>query len=249
MAAPHVAGLAALLWSHRPEATVEQVRAAILASGTRLEGAEHGLVNALEALRRLDETPPAGSELHLSHAHLSLAAGKNRASRTHSIQVRARDGGSSTWTASADAPWIALPRHSGRTPSRLPVRIDPRRLAAGIHQAKVVLTPTSQNGGPARAAILEIVLRIEDTESAIVASGPSCHVRNGVLHVRAGSVCSLTAPGVDSRAPAQGIGWQLPGGKEVAGGTMVGRFVRAGSYRVRFASRDGDADELPVVVE
>jgi subtilisin family serine protease len=59
MAAPHIAGLAALLWEALPDATDEQVKAAILRSCRRSsqmmeERANHGFPNAVVALKELE---------------------------------------------------------------------------------------------------------------------------------------------------------------------------------------------------
>src|SRR5207248_9242037 len=53
MAAPHVPGVAALLWSARPEATLAQVRRAILSSAVALGGTKHGRVDAARAMAAL----------------------------------------------------------------------------------------------------------------------------------------------------------------------------------------------------
>jgi serine protease len=59
MAVPHVSGAAALIWSLRPDATAERVRAALISTSTDLgppgvdEMYGHGLINAWEAAKRL----------------------------------------------------------------------------------------------------------------------------------------------------------------------------------------------------
>jgi subtilisin family serine protease len=57
MATPHVAGLAALLWQAKPEATVDQIELAIRQTCVQLEGDPlrygDGLVNPLAALAAL----------------------------------------------------------------------------------------------------------------------------------------------------------------------------------------------------
>src|SRR5438132_8131821 len=46
MASPHVAGVAALLWAAHPNASLEQVRKAILSSAVPMTGVQHGRVDA-----------------------------------------------------------------------------------------------------------------------------------------------------------------------------------------------------------
>src|SRR5207237_362237 len=53
MAAPHVAGLAALLWAVHPEATLAQVRKAILASAIPIRGVQNGRIHASRAPARV----------------------------------------------------------------------------------------------------------------------------------------------------------------------------------------------------
>jgi subtilisin len=61
MATPHIAGLAALLWQAKPDATVDQIEAAIYGSCTRpatmpLSRANRGLPDAVKALKALTGT-------------------------------------------------------------------------------------------------------------------------------------------------------------------------------------------------
>jgi serine protease len=63
MATPHAAGVAALLWSFKPEATAEEILTAMELSATDLGSPGHdtkyghGLVNAIEALKILNGGP------------------------------------------------------------------------------------------------------------------------------------------------------------------------------------------------
>jgi subtilisin family serine protease len=64
MAAPHVAGLAALLLQDRPHASIEELEQAIIASCRRPdtmaeERANHGVPDGVEALRHLRAAVPA----------------------------------------------------------------------------------------------------------------------------------------------------------------------------------------------
>jgi subtilisin family serine protease len=58
MATPHVAGIAALLWQARPDATVDQIELALCQTSAKLAGEEpprygHGLIDPLAALAAL----------------------------------------------------------------------------------------------------------------------------------------------------------------------------------------------------
>src|SRR5207245_2257679 len=76
MAAPHVSGLAALLWAVHPNASLGQVRKAILDSGVRMSGVAHGRIDASRALTALDAaTGGTGAALKLSRTSITFKAG------------------------------------------------------------------------------------------------------------------------------------------------------------------------------
>jgi len=82
MATPHIAGLAALLWEAKPDATVDEIEHAILQSCVRPPSmpqnrANRGVPNALEALRLLN--PSAAAMAPAKPA--KKAAGKTAASK------------------------------------------------------------------------------------------------------------------------------------------------------------------------
>jgi subtilisin family serine protease len=248
MATPHVAGIAALLWSKHPDATLRQVRDAILASGQETAGVEHGRVSAARALATLEGSSGGAGSLHLSRTSLAFAATGDRAPRTQVISLRAEDGGTIGWTAKADASWIDLPRPKGETPSRLSVRVDPKGLRAGSHEAKVVITSVGKDGAR-EAATLSVTLTVGASAAVASAAGPSCAVQDGRVHVRAGAICRVTAPGIDPAARAVGLSWRLPGGERVQGGSLAARFVRKGTFSLRLSAQEGSDEEVPIVVE
>ncbi len=235
MAAAHVAGLAALLWAAKPHASVARIRQAILASGAVIDGAQNGRIDAARALATLDAGDLEG-KLLLSRPLLTFTAPSGRLPRAQTIALRAEGGGATAWTATADAPWIILPVDHGATPAQLAIRIDPARLGPGDHLAHV------RFGG---AAPLEIRVRA-GVRQAIVASGSACELKAEVLHVRAGTSCSLAVEGVES-APT--IQWRLPGGALQAGARLHAQFVRAGQFDLLVSCDEGEVDPIHVSVE
>ena len=246
MATPHVAGIAALLWARRPDATLAQVRDAIIASGQAVTGSLHGSVSAARALAALEGASDQPPSLHLSRTELAFSSTADKAPRTQVVSLRAESGASIAWTASADAPWISLPRTSGMTPSRLSVRIDPSGLRAGNHKAKITVSPEVAGQ---TAAVLTVSLQIEPKGASTVATGSACAFSNGAVRVKAGTICRLTAPGLDPQAKSVGVGWKLPTGQTLSTGTFSARFVRAGTFQLRIRSDGGADEEVPVVVE
>jgi len=247
MAAPHVAGIAALLWARKPRASLREIRSALLDSAVELKGTEHGRVDAAAAIAAIGGEPDGNASLRLSRGSLTFRAPSGGAPRTQSITIRAADPGARVaWSAKATASWIVLRKSEGTTPARLYVKVDPRRLSAGAHRGKVTIQP---EGERAEAATLEVSLTIErDTPSPAVA-GPACSTRAGRVTVAAGSLCSLTAFGLDSAARAEGVSWDLPGGSRARGGNLVARFVRRGEFVVHAISSEGDRQPITVRVE
>jgi subtilisin family serine protease len=244
MAAAHVAGLAALLWAARPHAPVARIRQAILASGSVIDGAQNGRVSAARALAALDAGDSEGSLL-LSRPALTFSAAKGRVPRAQTIDLRADGGGATAWAAKSDAPWILLSVDHGVTPARLSVRIDPTRLGP--------LVPFGSPGsgdqlGHVRfgdAVSLEVRVRA-GARQAIAVSGIDCALRGAVLHVRAGTACSLNADGVES-APT--IQWRLPGGALQTGAQLHAQFVRKGEFDLLVSFDEGAVDTVHVSVE
>ncbi len=240
MAAPHVAGVAALLWSIHPEATLDQVRGAILASGTAVKGVQHGRIDAARALAALDEKTGGGEAgLKLSRDRLAFSVRAGRAPRAQAVSIRASRGGSVPFAAAADASWILLGTAKGQTPARIAVRVDPAALGEGRHEGHV--TFTGADGAP---ALLTVVAEAGTAPSMLV-RGEGCGIADGKLRVRAGAGCALLA--TDGEAP--GVQWTLPGGAQVAGGQLYGQFVRRGEFQVLLSSDEGVTDAVPVVIE
>ena len=234
MAAAHVAGLAALLWAAKPHAPVARIRQAILASGAVIDGAQNGRIDAARALAALDAGDVEG-KLVLSRPAMTFNAASGRVPRAQTLALRAEAGGATAWTAKSDAPWVILPVDHGETPALLAVRIDPTRLSPGEHLAHVRFGD----------AALEVRARV-GARQAIVASGGACAMRGEVLHVRAGTSCSLWVEGVESAPTVQ---WRLPGGAMQAGARLHAQFARRGQFDLLVSSDESEVDPVHVSVE
>jgi len=240
MAAPHVAGIASLLWACHPNATVAQVRKAILGSSIPVRGVQYGRVDAARALAALDqETATETGGLRLSREELSFAVRPGRFPRTQTITVHTEGGGSTAFTAAADAKWVLLSKTEAETPVRLSVRIDPSGLAAGRNEAHVAFTVDGKT-----AARLAIAAQVGSAPPLSV-QGDGCELRDGAVHARAGAGCALASVDGDTAA----VQWMLPDGAQVPGGRMYGQFVRRGEFQVVLSSDDGVTDAVPVVIE
>src|SRR4051812_4881042 len=240
MAAPHVTGLAALLWAVHPDATLQQVRKAILSSAVPMRGVVNGRIDAARALAALDEETGVGpAALKLSRDELKFAVRPGRAPRAQTVTVHLDRGGAASLTASADASWIVLPVAEAETPARFTVRVDAAKLAAGDHQGHVTFAAAA--GATARLTVNAHV----GEAPAVAVHGSGCELRDGKLRARAGSGCALVADDGESA----GVRWMLPGGAQAAGARMYGQFVRRGEYQVVVSSEDGSSDTVSVIIE
>jgi thermitase len=225
MASAHVAGVAALLWSAHPKATLAQVRAAILESGVEMEGAAHGRVDAARALSALEamEAPEPGA-LVLSRDSLTFTSRK-----AQSVTARIEGGGARSWSAHTDAPWIELSMDQGETPARVSIHVDPSH---ANEEAQVVFKDDS--GGTA-------TLTVSLKPASLMVTGGGCSLQDGKLRVKLGSGCTLAA--------GEWSKWTLPDGREVSGQKLYAQFVRRGEFRVLIRGSDATADPLTVAIE
>ena len=237
MAAPHVTGLAALLWSVHPKATLAQVRKAIVASAVPMKGVQSGRVEASRALALLDEeTGTVPAALKLSKESLEFNVRPGRVPRAQTVLVHA-NGSARVVAIAADANWIVASRAEAETPARIGIKVDPKGLPAGTHQGQVTFKPDS---GP--AAVLTVTAQVGDAPR-IAVHGDGCALVDGKLRARAGAGCALVAADGDSS-----IRWTLPEGVQASGPKLYGQFVRRGDYQVLVRTAEG-TDALPVVIE
>jgi subtilisin family serine protease len=240
MAAPHVAGIAALLWAAHPQASVAQVRKAILGSTVPVRGVQHGRVDASRALAALDrETTPDAPALRLSRDALAFAVRYGRLPRAQTITIHTEGGGSTPFTATADAKWVLLSKTEAETPARFSVRIDPAAMAPGRNEAHVSFAVDGK-----AAARLTVAAQVGSIPIVSV-QGDGCELRDGAVHARAGAGCAVASADGDTAE----VRWVLPDGAQVAGGRLYGQFVRRGEFEMTLSSDDGVTDAVPVVIE
>jgi hypothetical protein len=240
MASAHVAGVAALLWAAHPEASLQDVRRAILASATPMDGVVHGRVHAARALSALEIAGRGPGALSLSRDALAFRARPGRIPRSQTISLRADGGGGKKWVAEADATWIVLKQSAGETPARVQVRVDPAKLGAGRHAGSVIFKDAA-GGAKALAVSLQI-----GTAPVVAVQGDGCALsEDGKLHARVGSGCALSA----AEGEAASVQWRLPGGEEASGARLYGHFVRRGEFQLLVSTDEGEVDPLPVVIE
>jgi subtilisin family serine protease len=246
MATPHVAGAAALLWSARPDATLSQVKKALLEGAT---GAEKKIdvAKAMDALLGGGGGSGGGPQPvapHLSRTKLDFVATSGKTPRAQTITVRVEGGGSKKWTAKADAGWIQVAKASGDTPSRLTIRVNPAGLSNGSHSGHISLAWADQ---PSAAATLNVGAQV-GSGPAIAVEGP-CSLRDEALHVPAGSSCAISVAGLAQGVVSSSVQWRLPGGEVVQGGRWYGRFARRGTYDLQVSASEQGTDGIAVVVE
>ena len=247
MATPHVAGLAALLWSARPQAKLDDIRNAIISSAAPLTGTKRGRVDAARAMAALVGDAGSGSAgaFVLSRNSLLFTSARGQVPRTQTISLRAEGGSVRRWTARADARWVRLGADQGETPAWLSVHVDPSGLPPGDYVAHVRIEAPEASSD---VAVLEVKLRV-GAASTVAVAGAGCAMRDGRLHVERGSTCMLATPGVGIGSAAPAIEWKLPGGALVSGAAMYGQFTRTGEYQVEVRAVEDGADTLTVVVE
>jgi subtilisin family serine protease len=247
MATPHVAGLAALLWSARPQASLEEIRSAIVSSAAPLAGTRRGRIDAARAMTALLGNAGNGSSgaFILSRSALQFSSTRGQVPRAQTISVRAEAGGARRWVARADARWIRLGSDQGETPAYLSVRADPSGLTPGDYVAHVRVEAPER---PADFAVVEVKLHL-GAGPAVTAAGAGCALRDGHVHVERGATCMLATPGIGVGAAAASVQWKLPGGTTVQGGAMYGQFTQAGEYQVEVSGSEDGADTITVVVE
>jgi subtilisin family serine protease len=243
MAAPHVSGAAALLWSARPGASLAQVKKALLESAGRADK-KIDVAKALEALAGTGGGGTQPQAPHLSRTKLEFAAAPGKTPRAQTVTLRQDGGGSKQWIAKADASWIQLAKTAGEAPARLTVRVNPSGLASGAHTGHVAVSWSDQ---PSASAVLEVSMRV-GAGTAIAVDGP-CALRDDALHVPAGSSCAISVTGLLPGVTSSSVQWRLPGGEVVQGGRWYGRFVRRGTYDLQVASNEQGTDGIAVVVE
>jgi serine protease len=174
MAAPHVAGVIALMLDVNPDLTpqdIEQLLAATHPETTtpitrdlgppgRDDIFGHGLIDAAAAVTVASSisggsgTTPAGSILAVSTAMLNF---ENFMSMLAFEITNAGTGTMQILEITADVPWLSLTPTSGTAPLMITVTIDRTGLAEGVHTAMISITSDATQGN----ATATISVRIE----------------------------------------------------------------------------------------
>ena len=151
MATPHVAGLAALIWSFIPSYSSNQVRSAIQNSTDDLGDAGwdqyfgYGRINAWQAMESVSLLTSPGELILLLDDETDSAAGN--------IQVTTANPETINWTATISpmVTWLELtPPSSGvvtaASPNTIPVLATTNGITYATHTATVVITGTTPGG-------------------------------------------------------------------------------------------------------
>jgi glucose/arabinose dehydrogenase/PKD repeat protein len=94
--------------------------------------------------------PPSPPQLSVMPASLSFSGTEGGAGpAAKSLAVANTGGGTLTFTASDDAPWLAVTPASGSAPQSLSVSVDTTGLAAGTYSGTVTVTSSGVQGSPA----------------------------------------------------------------------------------------------------
>lgn len=121
--------------------------------------------------------PPeaAAPQLHVTTAVLNF---EGAAPANQSFDIHNTGGGTLTWTARADQPWIKLSTESGTAPATVTVSVDPSGLSAGTHQAQITI---NAEGQPAKIIAVALVL-----PTAIPPTIPKGEIKNPDTYVVVG---------------------------------------------------------------
>jgi thermitase len=144
-AAPHVAGLAALIWSVNPTLTPDEVESLIEATAVDLgesgwdEKFGHGRIDASAAVMAtahyLEVEPDEGFYFLVCDSSIPAL---------HKIINPNTNAG--TWSVTPGAPWLSISRPEGYTPSSARVSINKNGLPGyGLHTAAITVTSTLTN--------------------------------------------------------------------------------------------------------
>ena len=141
VAAPHVAGLAALIWSVNPTLTQDEVEDVM--KSTAVDLGDPGR-DDYYGWGRIDASAAVRATSHYlrvnPHWLLFLADENNDPAQ----QIVTNPGTSaSTWTAAETSPWLSITAPTGHTPSSIEVSVDKSALSGyGIYTASITVTST-----------------------------------------------------------------------------------------------------------
>jgi hypothetical protein len=108
------------------------------------------------------EDAPLAVNLDAAPLGIGVLAPFGGASFTYTMTLRSTSQTELDWTASQDAPWLALPAASGTTPSDLALAIDPSGLRVGQHTARITFSAAQAGNSP-----VEVNVTLQVTGKAV----------------------------------------------------------------------------------
>jgi len=133
-AAPHVAGLAALVWSLNPSLSPDAVEGYIKAGAVNLGNPYQFGAGRIDAWAALQQTP---HYLRLSPTQLTFLA-DDTVVLPPAGQVVNPASGSASWYVTGGAAWLSVSGPVGQTPSAITVTANPSGLAYGTYQTALL---------------------------------------------------------------------------------------------------------------
>ena len=160
MAAPHVAGVAALIRAVRPDLEVHAVREVLRSTAEDIRAAGYdyetgyGVVQASAAVNAVGA---AATAMALDDDNISVHAEPEGAAVTTALEVRnVGAAGVITWSATSDQAWLTLDPASGTadevTPGTINVTADPTGLSPDLYTGFLTITSDAANS-PVQARV------------------------------------------------------------------------------------------------
>ena len=137
-AAPHVAGLAALVWTMNPTLTADEVVTCTKAGAVNLGDPQQFGAGRIDAWATLQQTP---HYLQLAPTRLTFLADPTTTLPPAYKVVNPASSGSS-WSVAGGTSWLAVSGPVGQTPSTITVTADPSGLPYGVHPAAILASST-----------------------------------------------------------------------------------------------------------
>jgi parallel beta-helix repeat protein len=176
----------------------------------------------------------------------SEQVGRTPASQTIQITNAGR-GGTISWTASADRPWITLMPARGVAPATVTVSVNPAGLAAGSYSGQITVEAPGIYGSPATVSVV-LELRLESTPPRTHVSLSPQPNANGWHN--SDVTVTLQAEDEPGGSGVKEICWQLSGATQSAfrcqgGGSVAFTIGSEGTTIVEYQARDNVGNEEP----
>jgi subtilisin len=157
MAAPHVTGVVALLLARSPNASRDEIMAALrngaldLGAAGRDDYYGHGLARAYEGVLALGTPPAAVLSLNPVSRRDSVASGSTTLrADSATVSLTGTAGATTAWIAAKRKAWTTLTTASGTGPGKLRWTRNPAGLAAGTYVDTITVTAAGATGSPSR---------------------------------------------------------------------------------------------------